>query len=149
MYKEELRTLVKSVTDNKKDVFVVDIEMKPGNQVDIYVDTMEGITVNECAEISRELSVLLEEKMDNFQLNVSSPGLGMPFRLKKQYQKNVGREVEVLLNSGQRKNGILVEVSDEYIVIETEKKEKNSDDIQEQHTITIDNIKKTNLVVSF
>ena len=79
----------------------------------ILLDSDEGITIQECADISRSLDQELEAvetPETNYALEVSSPGLDQPLRLPRQYQKNVGRDLKVTLETGQALTGTLVEV---------------------------------------
>ena len=84
-----------------RPLYVVEVEVRGarGSQVvDVYVDSDEGVSVDELAELSRELGFLMdtEEVIDTkYNLNVSSPGLDRPLRLPRQYRRYVGREVVV------------------------------------------------------
>jgi len=93
------------------DIFVVDATVRPGNMIMIEVDRPEGISIDECVEISRYLERQLDRDEEDFSLEVSSPGLGTPFKVMQQYEKNVGGEVEVVLKDGTKKSGKLDSVS--------------------------------------
>jgi ribosome maturation factor RimP len=94
------------------DIFVVEATIRPGNLILVEVDRPAGISIDECVEISRYLEKELDRDEEDFSLEVSSPGLGTPFKVRQQYHKNVGREVEVLLKDGTRIKGRLTSVSD-------------------------------------
>ena len=93
------------------DIFVVDATVRPGNMIMIEVDRPEGISIDECVEISRYLERQLDRDEEDFSLEVSSPGLGTPFKVMQQYEKNVGGEVEVVLKDGTKMSGKLDSVS--------------------------------------
>jgi ribosome maturation factor RimP len=85
--------------------------------VRIFVDRPDGISIDECAGISRFLNERLDRDVEDYSLEVSSPGLGSPFRVKQQYEKNTGRRVEVTLADGHRLEGELESVSEQSIVL--------------------------------
>ncbi|MFV1980899.1 MAG: ribosome maturation factor RimP [Rhodothermia bacterium] len=96
------------------DLYRVETRIKGGYQpmVDIFVDGDEGINIDQCASISRSLfaSIELESIFENgFKLDVSSPGLGQPLRLPRQYKRHVGRTLEVLVAGSE--SGDLTSVS--------------------------------------
>ncbi len=108
--------------------FLVEIKIKPTNNVKVFLDGDQGITIEKCISINRPLYKLIEEVQlfpnDDFSLEVSSPGLDEPLKLFRQYVKNIGRLVEVLLKDGQKVEGKLVEVNESSMVVE-ETKGKN------------------------
>jgi ribosome maturation factor RimP len=107
------------------EVFIVEIHVGPGNEVRLLVDSMEGVSIDECVELSRWLSQELEKQDENFSLEVSSPGVGSPLKLKQQYVKNIGREVEVVLNEGLKRKGKLIAVEEDEITLEVAEKVKS------------------------
>ncbi len=117
------------------DMFLVDVELKQQemNVVWVYVDSENGnVNLEECSKISRELSFLVESEdlfPRAYRLNVSSPGLSRPLSDKRQYRKNVGRNVKVKYRNedGYHKiEGVLKDVSDEFVKIEDENKQSVS-----------------------
>ena len=107
-----------------KGIFLVDVHVKPGNAIRVFVDRQEGVSLDDCVEISRFLNVQLDRNVEDYSLEVSSPGLGSPFRVKQQYEKNAGRKIEVALKDGFRLTGTLESVSERTIVIRAGNMEK-------------------------
>ena len=99
------------------DIFLVEVAVKPGNVIRIQVDRPDRISIDECVKISRHLNEMLDRDVEDYSLEVSSPGLGTPFKVKQQYDKNTGRKIDVLLSDGTRITGELHSVSDEGIVL--------------------------------
>ena len=97
--------------------FLVDVMVKPGNAIRVHLDTPEGISIEECAKVSRFLNDALDRDVEDYSLEVSSPGLSGAFRVKQQYEKNVGREIEVLRLDGIKLKGFLESLSDSGIVL--------------------------------
>ncbi|MEO0469275.1 MAG: hypothetical protein AAF206_06635 [Bacteroidota bacterium] len=133
MLSEDLRKDIEEEIERAQaGAFVVDMQLKRGRPsiLNIKVDTDEGISLSECAAISRELGRMLEEdkRMDfRYNLEVSSPGVGYPLKLHRQYVNNIGRHLEVNLPDNVRRKGKLLEVTDEAIHLEplpTKKKKR-------------------------
>ena len=114
------------------DIFVVDVAVKPGNVIRVHVDTPDGISIDECVKISRFLNESLDRDVEDYSLEVSSPGLGGSFKVKQQYEKHVDREIEVLYTAGIKEHGILTSVRDKGIMLRVkgEDKEINFKDIK-------------------
>jgi ribosome maturation factor RimP len=122
------------------DIFLVEVAVKPGNVIRVQLDRPEGITIDQCVEISRYLNGSMDREEEDFSLEVSSPGIGAPFRVKQQYEKNTGHRVEVVLTDGNRLEGTLQTVSDGGIVLVAGKKEM---------PLTFDQIKRAKEIINF
>ena len=99
------------------DIFLVEVLVKPGNAITVHVDRPDGISIDECVKISRYLNESLDRDVEDYSLEVSSPGLGGAFRVKQQYEKNLGRDIEILYTDGIKVKGKLQKVSDEGVVL--------------------------------
>jgi ribosome maturation factor RimP len=139
--------------------FLVDARIKPTNNVKIYIDGDQGITIEKCVQFNRMLYKKIEEANlfppGDFSLEVSSPGLDEPLKLHRQYKKNVGRIIEVILQDGTKKEGRLTEVSEDGIIVE-EKLGRKAEHGKiarnltiENHTYLFNNIKSTKIQVVF
>jgi ribosome maturation factor RimP len=149
---EEIRKLAEGHLS--ADKFVVEVVIsgkKIPKRVLIIIDGDHGITIDDCAELSRILSKVFDERVyfgdDNYLLEVSTPGLDHPLKLRRQYFKNTGRVLKVVGKETTRE-GKLKEVTDEKIVLvqETgEGKKKQSSEVE----IPFTEIEKTFVMVSF
>lgn len=134
------------------DVFLVDIKVKPTNNFKVFLDADSGLSIDKCIKINRALYKKMEEMGlypdGDFSLEVSSPGIGEPLKLLRQYHKNIGRLVEVVLNDGTKKEGRLVAATDTAITLEyTEGKGKKA--VTHTPVLELDTIKHTKILVSF
>lgn len=133
------------------EYFILDITFsngKPKSKLKIVLDGDKGITIDKCAEISHEISGIIEEKgliSAAYILEVSSAGVDKPLKLKRQYPQNIGRNLRVILEEGQ-KEGILSEISDEGITLVKKNKKK---EIIEDIFLKWEDIKQTKVLVSF
>ena len=131
--------------------FLVEISVKPTNNIKVFVDADQGAAIDQLSRINRALYKWVEENLfpnGDFSIEVSSPGLEEPLKLNRQYLKNVGRMVEIVLKNGLKKEGKLISVSENEIVIEEEiGKGKKKEVIQ--HIILKEEIKTTKVQVKF
>ncbi|OJV56157.1 MAG: hypothetical protein BGO31_18660 [Bacteroidetes bacterium 43-16] len=104
-------------------LFLVEVKMKPTNNIKVYLDGDQGVNVESCTKINRALYKMIEEAAlypeGDFSLEVSSPGVDEPLRFLRQYIKNIGRTVEVTVQDETKHLGVLKEVSEERVVLET------------------------------
>lgn len=146
----------------ERNLFLVDIKFPMGRQIDVYIDSDEGIHISECAEVSRFIEKKLDESglvPDNYILEVSSPGMSNPLKVPRQYRRRIGRVLEVLKNDGTQIEAQLVAVDDEKIELRevvAEKKQKAKNKGQEQpvsepkvYELRFDEIKKATLQFKF
>ncbi|MCK5066502.1 MAG: ribosome assembly cofactor RimP [Bacteroidales bacterium] len=136
---ENIADLVRQYTGGS-DIFLVEVVVKPGNAITVHVDRPDGISIDECVKISRYLNESLDRDVEDYSLEVSSPGLGGAFRVKQQYEKNLGRDIEVLYTDGIKVKGKLLTVSDKGIVLNVQ-----GDDEE----IRFDEIKTAKAIISF
>jgi len=143
---------ISSLITEDADVFLVEIRIKPTNNIKVFLDADQGISIDRLIRYNRRLYKDLEENNvfpeGDFSLEVSSPGLDEPLKLFRQYQKNVGRFVEVTELDGMKKEGKLLSAIEDAITVEEEKgKGKKKEVIQ--HIIPFSNIKSTIIQVKF
>lgn len=134
------------------DIFLVDIKIKPINNIKIYLDADSGLGIEKCIKINRALYKIMEEMAiypdGDFSLEVSSPGIEEPLKLHRQYIKNTGRDLEVTLHDGSKQSGKLLSVSENEIMIEfTEGKNKKA--VVKQLTIPFETIKEAVVLIKF
>ena len=114
-------TQIESIVADKfeqDDVFIVELNVHPGNKIVVVIDSSKGIPISYCVEISKLIESQFDREVEDFELEVSSAGIGQPFKVMKQYHKNLGREVEVLTAEGKKTCGKLLEVNDEGFTVE-------------------------------
>jgi ribosome maturation factor RimP len=143
---------VNSLLADHPSHFLVEVRIKPTNNVKVFIDADEGMILSELIGYNRKLCKQLEESGlypdGDFSLEVSSPGLDEPLKLFRQYKKNVGRFVDITLVDANKMEGKLVEATEDGIVIETETGKGKKKEIK-QETILFDQIKNTKIQVKF
>ncbi|WP_158796528.1 ribosome assembly cofactor RimP [Pedobacter sp. L105] len=144
--------LVEEKISDRPELFLVEVKMLPNHKLIIHVDGDEGISIQDCAAISRHVGFHLEEENTiekAYNLEVSSPGVGEPLKLKRQYQKNIGRDLSVKLAGGEIKEGKLLAVDEKSITIEAKVKEKGKKAQLVETGVDFDNIIETKVLISF
>ena len=144
--------LVEEKISDRPELFLVEVKMLPNHKLIIHVDGDEGISIQDCAAISRHVGFHLEEENTiekAYNLEVSSPGVGEPLKLKRQYEKNIGREISVKLAGGDITEGELLAVNDDSIIIEAKVKEKGKKAQLVETSLDFSNIIETKVLISF
>jgi ribosome maturation factor RimP len=106
------------------DQFLVDVTVSSSDVIHVMVDSDTAISINQIVEISRHIENNLDREVEDFELSVFSAGLSEPLKLVRQYKKNINKELDVLLNNGQKLAGILMKADDQGIDLEVTTKEK-------------------------
>ncbi|HEY1871041.1 MAG TPA: ribosome maturation factor [Chitinophagaceae bacterium] len=134
------------------DSFLVEVKIKPGNNVKVFVDADHGVSIDKLATLNRNLYKQIDEERifqnNDFSLEISSPGLDEPLKLQRQYVKNIGRYIEVILKNGIKKEGKLISAADDEFVIEEEKGNKKVKEFV-QSPIFYNEVKTTKIQIKF
>src|SRR6476619_4538491 len=148
---QAIERFLSDLFEESTEIFLVDLQMSPANDIKVFLEADNGITIDKCIRINRALYKRIEEELlpdGNFSLEVSSPGVDAPLRLKRQYKKNIGRTVEVVLNDESRIEGKLISADEEQIVLqESEGKGKKAS--IKLTNILFNQIKHTKVLVTF
>lgn len=107
------------------DMFLVGVTVSADNRIVVEVDSMTRMDVDTCVALSRKIEEQFDRDEEDFELEVGSAGLTSPFKVKQQYVKNIGNDVEVLTKDGRKFSGVLTEVNDEDFVVEVARKVKH------------------------
>lgn len=140
----------------KPSHFIVDVIIS-GNRVQkkvvIILDGDEGVNIESCAKLSRSLSEKLDEQSlieENYTLEVSTPGVDFPLKLKRQYKKHIGRGFKITRKDKSLITGKLIAMEDEMIQVEVEEKAgKGKKKEVKIMDIPLDSIDKAFVQISF
>ncbi len=147
-----IEDFVNAQLTGSEDIFLVEVKVIPGNNIKVFLDADEGITIEKCIKINRVLYNQIEESElfpnGDFSLEISSPGIDEPLKLQRQYKKNIGRIVEITMIDGTKKEGKLSIVNDDEIVIE-EKTVQGKKAVIKTTNIIVIQIKHTKVLVTF
>jgi ribosome maturation factor RimP len=149
---EKIESLIAEMLSAETAYFLVNIRIKPTNNVKVFIDGDNGLAIDKCVQFNRKLYKLIEETgmypEGEYSLEVSSPGIDEPLKLHRQYQKNKGRIIEVVFEDATKKEGTLLEVTETDLLLEyTEGKGKKAQ--THQVLIPFTNIKTTTVQIKF
>ena len=130
-------------------IFLVDVRLSSTGRLTILIDRHENVTIDDCASVSRWIRDEIGEESDNYEINVSSPGLDMPFHVFEQYKKNEGRMVEVEDLSGVKETGVLTCVTKGGFDLQVEKRQKGKSPESTVAHYNYDETKSVKIVISF
>lgn len=141
--------LIKDLTNQHlegTDRFAVSIAVRPDNRIRIFIDSDSRVLIEHCIELSKFIESQLDRDVEDFELNVSSSGLDQPYRLSRQYIKNIGREVSVLQKDNSKTEGTLVAADEVGFTVKqvTKVKKVITENI---HTFLYSDIKETKEII--
>lgn len=149
---KRIRELIAEKLADRPDLFVVEIKIVNNKNVTILLDGDEGVGIHDCALVSRHIGFHLEEEnlIDNaYTLEVGSPGLDTPLNLDRQFQKNIGRLLEIKLKEGKQTEGKLLAADENSLTIMEVVKEKGKKSKEAEKNINKDEITEVKVGVSF
>lgn len=129
-------------------LFLVAVKVSSANRITVLADKNDGITIDECVAIHRHIENNLDREKEDFELQVSSPGLDLPFGVIEQYYKNQGRKVEVTENEGSKFTGRLKNVTEGGFELETEIKIKGQTRELKDVSFNFDQVKTTRVILT-
>jgi ribosome maturation factor RimP len=135
-------------------IFIVETEVNKGNHIRVYIDSLDGVTIEECAKVNRIIESGLDRETEDFDLEVSSPGLDAPLKIYPQYIKNVGRDVEIIRTDGIKVTGKLTGTDKQGISVEVRynrsgKTLKTENNTIRNEFISFSDIKTARLLINF
>ena len=129
-------------------LFLVAVKVSSSNRITVLADRKEGISIDECVSLHRHIENTLDRDKEDFELQVSSPGLDLPFLVIEQYNKNEGRKVEVVDNEGLKFSGRLKNVTEGGFELETEVKVKGKTKELKDISFNFEQVKSTKVVLT-
>jgi ribosome maturation factor RimP len=140
---------------NGTHLFLIDVKVLPGNRIEVFIDGDNGLGISDCVDLSRYIEKSLDREVEDFSLEVSSPGATQPLKLSRQYIKHIGRDLELKLNDGSTLTGTLKEIATNGdLTLETTTREpkpigKGKINVTRTHNIELQNIKESKIKLKF
>jgi len=145
--KNKIEEIVKGLIAGS-DIFLVSVKVSGSNKIVIHIDKNGGITIDECAMMHRKIEQCFNRDDEDYELQVSSPGIDTPFIVIEQYFKNEGKRVAVLDNDGKKHTGWLKNVTTGGFELETEIKVKGKPKETIELSFNFDQVKYTKTVLT-
>jgi len=152
--KEHIAQLVQDYLQNT-DFSLLELTVSPNGAIHICIDSLHGVSMEDCVKLNRYVESKLDREVQDFELEVSSYSISLPFKVPLHYQKNIGRTVEItLVEAGKKIKGVLQKVQGDTIeIVHAEKKQvadkKRKELVAQTLVLNINDIKQTKLVFEF
>lgn len=135
-------------------VFVVELTVGADNRITLVVDKKEGVDIEYCVELSRLVESKLDRDVEDYELEVSSAGIGCELKVLGQFEKNLGNMVEVTYGNGSHKKGVLVSADAEAFEVDIEEKvlvegAKKKQSVVNRYRYAYDEVKQVKDIISF
>lgn len=151
------KELVKSIVEDSilgTPMFLVEVTIRPGNIINVEVDSDQNMGIDDCVSLNKKIESQLDRDVEDYELEVGSAGLTSPFKIPRQYQKNIGNEVEVLSKNSQKLIGILKSCDESSFVVTVTKMvkpegAKKKIAVSEDFTFNYTDVKYTKYQISF
>lgn len=153
-FRERVQELVDQYLATREDLFLIELKISADSNITVIIDGDQSVSLQDCLDVSRAVEFQLDREEHDFSLQVMSPGLSEPLKLPRQFAKNVGRELDVLLNDDTKIQGELKIVGVDSITLELKYRRpklvgKGKEDVIEDRIIPLTEIKKALVVIKF
>ena len=153
-FSKKVMSLLSDSLENFPDIFLVDFKVSNDNAIKIILDSDKDINLKDCINISREIEGSLDREVLDFSLEVASAGVGNALKFPRQYFKNIGRKLEVVLSNGAMFSGELTKVEDRLIELQWKQREpkpigKGKVTVTKNKTIAFDEINQSKVIIKF
>ncbi len=153
-FRKKIEELLNEFLETRNDLFLIDLKISAGDDITVILDGDNGVTLQDCLDASRAVEFNMDREEHDFSLQVMSAGLSEPLSTPRQFKKNIGREVEVLLADSSKIEGELAKVDDDKITLVLRYRKpkdigKGKVDVEEEKEIPYSEIKKALVVIKF
>lgn len=153
-FKDQIETLLNQCLAEREDLFLIDLKISPSDDVTVIIDGDHGVSVQDCLDVSRAIEFNMDREAHDFSLQVMSAGLSEPLTLVRQFKKNIGRDLDVLLNDSSKIEGELSKVEEDKITLilryrKPKEVGKGKVDVEEEREVLYSDIKKALVALKF
>ena len=153
MFKKTVKDILEQGLEEKPNLFLIDFSIGTDNTIKIIIDGDDGVTVEDCIFISRTVENNLDREENDFSLEVASAGATSPLTHIRQYNKNIGRLLEVKTKT-ENMEGTLIQATENEITLQWKSREpkpvgKGKVTVQKQADIAYENIVEAKVMIKF
>lgn len=153
-FRHKIEELLNSFLSERDDLFLIDLKFSAADDITVILDGDNGVSVQDCLDASRAIEFNMDREEHDFSLQVMSAGLSEPLALPRQYRKNIGRELDILLSDSTKIEGELAGVDDEKITLILRYRKpkdvgKGKMDVVEEKEIPYSEVKKALVAIKF
>lgn len=153
-FRKRIEELLNDFLETRKDLFLIDLKISAGDDITVILDGDNGVSLQDCLDASRAIEFNMDREEHDFSLQVMSAGLSEPLATPRQFAKNIGREIDVLLNDSSKIEGELAKADEEKITLILRYRKpkdigKGKVDVEEEKEIPYSEIKKALVTIKF
>ncbi len=153
-FRHKIEELLNSFLTERDDLFLIDLKFSAADDITVILDGDNGVSVQDCLDASRAIEFNMDREEHDFSLQVMSAGLSEPLALPRQYRKNIGRDLDILLSDSTKIEGELAGVDDEKITLilryrKPKEVGKGKMDVVEEKEIPYSEVKKALVAIKF
>ena len=152
--KDRIQELVVEALEKNTSLFLIDLTISEDHKIKVIIDGDQGVTLNDCIEVSRAVEHQLDRDETDFSLEVTSAGATEPLKNTRQYLKNIGRKLKVKTNEGEVIEGVLTDAQAESIKLSWKTREKKpvgkgKITVQKEKILDHEEIKEAKVMITF
>ncbi len=153
-FRKKIEELLNNFLEERKDLFLIDLKFSAGDDITVILDGDNGVSLQDCLDASRAIEFNMDREDHDFSLQVMSAGLSEPLSSERQFRKNIGRDLDILMNDSTKIEGELAKVDDEKITLILRYRKpkdvgKGKVDVEEEKEIPYSEIKKALVAIKF
>ena len=153
-FKNKVQVVLEDALTAHQHLFLIDLSINDANKISIVLDGDNGVSLQDCIDVSRAVEADLDREEQDFSLEVASAGVSSPLKLVRQYKKNIGRTLKVKTTSSEEIEAKLTMADDEKITLEWQAREpkkigKGKETVDKKLEIPYENIKEAIVIISF
>ncbi len=154
MLQDKVEKLLDEALEERPSLFLIDLKISTANQITIIIDGDEGVSLQDCVDVSRAIEHNIDREEYDFSIEVASAGATEPITNPRQYLKNIGRKLKVKTVEGDKIEGRLEAVSDDGITLTWKAREpkpvgKGKHTVEKETVLEYNNIKEAKAVITF
>ena len=154
MKQEIVKELLSEALEENEALFLIELSFLAENKILIEVDGDKGVTLKECMRISRHINDNLDREEEDFGLEVTSPDIANPLKVKRQYKKNIGKTLQIKTTTNENYEGVLTETNENQVFLEWKAREpkpigKGKVTVVKTATIDYKNIEEAKVKIIF
>ena len=153
-FRKKIEELLNNFLEERKDLFLIDLKFSAGDDITVILDGDNGVSLQDCLDASRAIEFNMDREDHDFSLQVMSAGFSEPLSSERQFRKNIGRDLDILMNDSTKIEGELAKVDDEKITLilryrKPKEVGKGKVDVEEEKEIPYSEIKKALVAIKF
>jgi ribosome maturation factor RimP len=153
-FRKTIEQLLNTFLEEREDLFLVDLKFSSADDITVILDGDNGVTLQDCLDASRAIGFNVDREEHDFALQVMSAGLSEPLVSPRQFRKNIGRELDIVLKDSSEIEGELAKVDEEKITLVLKYRKpkevgKGKVDVVEDKEIPYSEIKKALVTIKF